>query len=168
MDTARTVQRTRRNQLATGGALVAIGLVALALQYADGPGRAVVLLVAGGAFIATYFYSEVYGLLIPGAILGGLGLGTLGAWWNAPFRDPDAVGLGLGFVAIYATERLYRHRAHWWPLIPGVLLVGSGLGAHFGDVGHVLWRWSPAVLVVLGVVLVLRGLRRGSGVAADS
>jgi hypothetical protein len=166
MDTTRGLQRHRRSQIAAGCALVVIGLVALALQYFEGPGRAVVLLVAGGSFIATYFYSEIYGLLIPGGILSGLGLGMLGEWGGASVRDPNAVGLGIGFVAIYLIERLYRHRAHWWPLIPGVILVGSGLGARFGDVGHILWRWAPAILVVLGIVLVVRAITRGSNVTA--
>ena len=162
MDTTRNLQRHRRSQIAAGAALVVIGLVALALQYFEGPGRAVVLVLAGGSFVATYFYSEIYGLLIPGGILSGLGLGMLGEWWGVSVRDPNAVGLGIGFVAIYLIERVYRHRAHWWPLIPGVILVGSGLGAHFGDVGQILWRWSPAILVALGIVLVVRAITRGS------
>jgi hypothetical protein len=78
-------------------------------------------------------------------------------------RDPNAVGLGIGFAAIYIVERVYRRRAHWWPLIPGVILMVSGLGARFGDVGHILWRSAPAILVVLGVLLVVRAIRRGSG-----
>jgi hypothetical protein len=166
MDTTRAHLRHQRSQIAAGTALVAIGVVALALQYVDGPGRAVVLLLAGGSFIATYFYSEIYGLLIPGGILSGLGLGSLGEWWGASLRDPNAVGLGIGFIAIYLIERLYRHRAHWWPLIPGVILVVSGLGARFGDVGHILWRSAPVILVVLGIVLVARAITRGPNVNA--
>jgi len=159
MDTPRARQRGRRNQLATGAALVVIGLVALALQYFDGPGRAILLLVAGGSFIAAYLYSDVYALLVPGGILAGLGLGLLGEWFNLSVRDPNAIGLGIGFASIYVIDRLHRHHTHWWPLIPGGLLIVSGLGARFGDVGHILWRFAPAVLVVLGVVLVLRALR---------
>jgi len=164
MDTPRALQRNRRSQIAAGAALIVIGIVALALQYFEGPGRAIVLLLAGGAFIATYLYSDIYGLLIPGGILSGLGLGSLGEWQDVAVRDPNAVGLGIGFMSIYVVERAYRRRAHWWPLIPGVILVGSGLGARFGDVGHILWRWAPAILVVLGVVLVVRAMKRGSGV----
>jgi hypothetical protein len=164
MDTLRAVARNRRSQTAAGAALMVIGIVALALQYFEGPGRAVVLLLAGGSFIAAYLYSDIYGLLIPGGILSGLGLGSLGEWQDVAVRDPNAVGLGIGFVSIYVVERVYRRRAHWWPLIPGVILVGSGLGARFGDVGHILWRWAPAILVVLGVVLVVRAMKRGSGV----
>ena len=166
MDTQRAVQRNSRSQIAAGAALVLIGVVALALQYFEGPGRAVVLLLAGGSFIATYFYSDIYGLLIPGGILSGLGLGILGEWWDISVRDPNAVGLGIGFVAIYIIERVYRHRAHWWPLIPGVVLIGSGLGARFGDVGHILWRWAPVILVVLGIVIVVRAIRRGPDVTS--
>jgi hypothetical protein len=160
MDTPRAIQRSRRSQVATGAALVVIGLVALALQYFEGPGRAVVLLIAGGSFIATYLYTDIYGLLIPGGILSGLGLGILGEWCEISVRDPNAIGLGIGFASIYAIERAYRHRAHWWPLVPGVILIVSGLGARFGDVGHILWMWAPAVFVLLGIVLVVRALRR--------
>jgi hypothetical protein len=166
MDSPRAVQRNRRSQLAAGAALVVIGIVVLALQYFEGPGRAIVLLLAGGSFIATYFYSEIYGLLIPGGILSGLGLGMLGEWWGASVRDPNAIGLGIGFASIYLIERIYRHRAHWWPLIPGVILIGSGLGARFGDVGHILWRWAPAILVVLGIVIVVRAMRGSSSSTA--
>jgi hypothetical protein len=161
MDTPRAVQRNRRSQVAAGAALIVIGIVALALQYLEGPGRAVILLLAGGSFVAAYFYTDIYGLLIPGGILSGLGLGSLGEWREVAVRDPNAVGLGIGFMAIYVVERVYRRRAHWWPLIPGVLLVVSGLGARFGDVGHILWRWAPAILVVLGVVLVFKAMKRG-------
>ena len=164
MDTPRALQRNRRSQIGAGAALIVIGMVALALQYFQGPGRAVVLLLAGGTFVAAYFYSDIYGLLIPGGILFGLGLGVLGEWQDVAVRDPNAVGLGIGFVAIYVLERAYRRRAHWWPLIPGIILVGSGLGARFGDVGHILWRWAPAILVLLGVVLVVRAIKRGSSV----
>jgi hypothetical protein len=161
MDTPRAVQRNRRSQTAAGAALIVIGIVALALQYLEGPGRAVILLIAGGSFVAAYFYTDIYGLLIPGGILSGLGLGSLGEWREVAVRDPNAVGLGIGFVAVYAVERVYRRRAHWWPLIPGTVLVFSGLGARFGDVGRILWRWAPAILVVLGVVLIVRAMKRG-------
>ena len=164
MDTPRAIQRSRRNHIASGAALVVIGLVALALQYVEGPARAIILVLAGGSFIATYLYSDIYGLLIPGGILAGLGLGSLAEWQGLAVPDPHAIGLGVGFVAIYVIERLFRHRAHWWPLIPGGILMLSGVGAHFGDVGHILWRWAPAVLVILGVVLVTRAIARGSGV----
>jgi hypothetical protein len=146
--------------MAAGIALVVIGILALAIQRFEGPGRALVLLLAGGAFIATYFYSDIYGLLVPGGILSGLGLGLLFEWKDIAFRDPNAVGLGVGFVAIYVIERAYRRRAHWWPLIPGIILVGSGIGMRYGDVGHVLWRWTPAILVALGIVMVIRAIRR--------
>jgi hypothetical protein len=152
--------------MGAGAALVVIGVVAFALQYFQGPGRAVVLLLAGGSFVAAYFFSDIYGLLVPGGILVGLGLGSLGEWWGVSVRDPNAAGLGIGFVAIYVIERLYRRRAHWWPLIPGFILIVSGFGARFGDVGHILWRSLPAILIVLGVVLVVRAMRGGTDVAA--
>jgi hypothetical protein len=163
MDTLRAIQRSRRSQIAAGVALIVIGLVVLSLRYFEESGRAMVLLAAGGAFIAAYFYSDIYGLLIPGGILSGLGLGSLAEWQDVAVRDANAVGLGIGFVAIYVIERLYRRRAHWWPLIPGVILIGSGLGARFGDVGHILWRWAPVILVALGVLMVVKALGRGSG-----
>ena len=108
MDSPRALQRSRRSQVAAGAALIVIGIVALALQYLEGPGRAVILLLAGGSFVAAYLYSDIYGLLIPGGVLTGLGLGSLGEWREVAARDPNAVGLGIGFIAIYVVERLYR------------------------------------------------------------
>ncbi len=168
METARSLQRGRRNQIAAGAMLVVIGLVALALQYFEGPGRAAVLLVASGVFLASYFYTDVYVLLVPGALLGGLGLGSLAEFWGLSLRDPNAVGLGAGFAMIYLIERAYRRRAHGWPWIPAVLLIASGLGARFADAGRILWRFAPAILVVVGVVIVIRALRRPVSLSTTS
>ena len=55
--------------------LIALGLLFLAAQFFEGVGDAVVLLLIGGAFIYGYFSRQQYGLLIPGGILTGLGLG---------------------------------------------------------------------------------------------
>src|SRR5688500_13461197 len=102
-----------------GSVLVVLGLGLFALQLVGPPGDATALFLVGGLFVVAYFWRNVYGLLIPGCILLGLGLGRVG--------DLEAIGLGVGFLAIYLIDSVYRGRTHWWPLIPGVVLAGGGV-----------------------------------------
>ncbi len=76
----------------------------------------------GGLFLAGYFYKDSYGLLIPGCLLLGIA-----------FSDPLAavfhrvhfptLGLGVGFIAIYFIDLVNKGKTHWWPLIPGSILL---------------------------------------------
>jgi len=76
----------------------------------------------GGIFLAGYFHKNSYGLLIPGCLLLGIA-----------FSDPlssmihhsnlSTFGLGVGFIAIYLIDLIYNGKTHWWPLIPGVVLL---------------------------------------------
>jgi hypothetical protein len=33
----------------------------------------------------------------------------------------------VGFIAIYVIAKLYERDSHWWPLIPGVILILIGV-----------------------------------------
>jgi len=72
-----------------------------------------------------------------------------------------ALGLGLGFLAIYGVDLIALRspeRARWWPLIPGAILtVIAGAGGAFGDEGgRALQQGWPVVLIVIGGWLLLR------------
>lgn len=112
-------------------------------------------LLLGGVFLAGYFYSQSYGLLIPGCILTSLALSAVRTSYFG-FKDLDVFGLGIGFVAIYVIDRLYRGKSHWWPLIPGIILIIAGLDS----LHRVFSLGWPVILILLGVWLIIKSIAK--------
>ena len=142
-----------------GVILIVIGMTLLAVQWlhldAD-----VIVLVIGLVFAGAYAATRRYGLLIPAGILTGLGAGILLEDLGLT-REPVVLGLGLGFVAIYAVDLLTtgsRDRARWWPLVPGaILVVIAGAGGAFGNEGaRAIEQGWPVILIAIGAWLLLR------------
>lgn len=153
---------TSQGRLAAGAILIVVGLILLASQLVEGLADHVWTLLIGGLFVTGYFYRRAYGLLIPGCILLGIGLGNLGQGPILQLGDFDSIALGLGFLAIFVIDTLYRGRSHWWPLIPGGVLVISGLAEGsqaFKDLLTVGW---PGILILIGLI-ILSGTFRGAG-----
>jgi hypothetical protein len=151
-----------RGQLAAGITLVVVGVLGWAVQHLGAPGRSLLLALGGGALLAAYFYTRRYGFLVPAGILLGLGFGRVAGGYGAPSHLAGSTGLGLGFLAIYVIDRLYRGRSHWWPLVPGVILMLGGVRLFYGGVARLLRDWSPLLVVALGIVLIVRSMRRRS------
>ena len=113
-----------------------------------------VLLLVGGVFMYAYFNTRQgyrIGFLIPGAILLGIGVGQV--LENLPLagtfiNNITTVTMGLGFCLIWLFER-----KHWWALIPGGILIFSGLASVIGN----LW---PLALIAIGVYLIYDQSRR--------
>jgi len=106
-----------------GVILIVIGVTLFAIQWLDLDAD-VIVLVIGLVFAGAYSATRRYGLLIPAGILTGLGAGILLEDFGAT-REPVALGLGLGFLAIYGVDLIALRspeRARWWPLIPGAIL----------------------------------------------
>jgi hypothetical protein len=162
----------QRSGLMAGLILVVLGLGLLAINLVQGLGNAAILFLVGGVFVAFYLYRRNYGLLIPGCILLGLGLGAIGQvalaagdYGSWTLDNLSSLGLGAGFLAIYLIDRIYRGATHWWPLIPGGVLVIAGLAQSNGDLRRVLSLGWPLILVLVGLVLLagtlgLTGKRR--------
>ncbi|MFO7961388.1 MAG: hypothetical protein R6U94_10620 [Nitriliruptoraceae bacterium] len=143
--------------------LIGLGGILLLAVTTDIGGE-VVVGFAGLAFLGAYATHRTYGLLIPGGILTGLGAGLLLETAGVG-GDVAAFGLGAGFVSIAVIDQLVTpgRSAWWWPLIPGGVLLVSSAGSVTGipDLGRYL---LPAVLIVIGAVLLLR---RGGDGATD-
>lgn len=150
---------------ATAGAvLIVLGLALLAGQLVEDFSGEIWMVVIGGMFVAGYFYRSAYGLLIPGCILLGLSLGDIGSRSLSNLGDFDSIGLGLGFIAIFAIDALYRGRTRWWPLVPGVILVVTGLAQGNQQIQDMLAVGWPAILILLGLVVLAGAFRsRGEG-----
>jgi hypothetical protein len=134
-------------------ALIAVGIIALFGGFRLVFGAAIPLALG---LIFLYVSSQGPGRLgfrIPGCILTGLGAGIvldsmIGGGWSA-------VGLGLGFVALWVMDR-----AQWWWLIPGAAV---GLGGLQSVMSGSAWtsNWIfPLALIAFGAYLVSGRQRR--------
>lgn len=164
-----SVEENRRSGSMAGIVLIVIGLVLFTLQFTEGLGGATTLAVLGALFVAGYLYWRAYGLLIPGGILLGLGLGSLAENSLTGLGDLSSLGLGLGFVSIYVIAWAYQGGTHWWPLIPGAILIVSGLAQASAAVQRLVSVGWPLILVLVGLFLVAggRAWRGRSSPAAD-
>jgi hypothetical protein len=150
-------ERQRRFHLAL--ALIVVGVILFVLQMTHGPAEIIVFLVLGAAFFVGYFRGRAYGLLVAACVLLGLGLGALGERSSIDFHNFSTFGLGLGFLAIFVVDTICRGRTHWWPLIPGGILLVSSVGDTRAL--RILVDGWPLILVLIGIFLLLRA-RRGS------
>ncbi len=154
-------QRHDRGRRVMGGAILVIaGLGLLALQTLEDSTGATVLMFIASIFIAGYFVQRNYGLLVAGSVVFGVGLGLIGEALLDVSGDVVPMGIGIGFLFIYGIDRITRGHTHFWPLIPGGILVVIGLssiGGSFADAAAFIW---PALLIVAGVVLLVGANRR--------
>lgn len=148
-----------RGRITIGAILIVVGLMLLASQFVEGFADRAWPVVIGGAFVVGYFYRKAYGLLIPGCILLGIGAGNFAEDSLREFGDVGAIGLGLGFIVIYVIAALYEGRTHWWPLIPGGILVIQGLREGSGAVRDLIEVGWPVVLILLGLILLAGAFR---------
>lgn len=143
-----------QKQITTGAILILLGIGFFALQFLQGFGAAVVIFLIGGVFVVGYLFRRAYGLLIPGGILMGIGLGAVGENTIVGFEDFGAVGLGLGFISIYVIDLVYRGKTHWWPLVPGGVLVVGGFASGSATFERLLSVGWPIVLIAIGLLLL--------------
>lgn len=147
-----------RARIIAGAVLILLGIAFFVMNFVEGLGQAVVLFGIGALLVAAYFYTRTYGFLIPGCILIGLGLGQLGEATLISFSGFSALSLGVGFIAIYLIDWLYRGGTHWWSLIPGGILVVTSLASASETIQVLLSRGWPLILVVIGLLILVGAL----------
>ncbi len=168
---ARTLALSRHSRWIAGLALIAIGLLVLVEQYVESEWLRLFFLPALGAiFLLWGSITRSIGLLIPGGILGGIGLGVVLNAGPLESLGGDAEGgvfllsFALGWGLITLLSALVTQETHWWPLIPGgimaaiggALLAGGAAMDALNVVGNLLGRAWPLGLVALGLYLLLR------------
>jgi hypothetical protein len=143
-----------RAQIIPGLILITLGIAFLLIQYFEfGPSLFLVLL--GLVFLIPYVFTRSYGLLIPACILTGIGVGL--AFERAAAR-PDvtvSIGLGLGFLAIFVVQMVVAGSSHWWPLIPGGILVLVGGAEAVPQIQGILEKGWPVILIVIGLTIII-------------
>jgi hypothetical protein len=159
----------RKPNLALGVILVAVGGVLLVTRFVPMESAPAWLLGLGVGLALIGIVGRSYGALVAGMVLLGLGAGmVLGDREVAGIRAGTwvAVGLGAGFLGIYVLALILKLRNHWWPLVPGLILVAVG-GARYvrrfpllsPQVEMAVRTWWPAALVIAGAWVLIRALR---------
>jgi hypothetical protein len=157
--------------------VVGIGLFLLLMQFVPDAGRWIPLGI-GAAFLVAFVARREYGFLIPGAILGGIGVGIILADIVGDDYAAAAIVLSLagGFASIWLVSVLTgipgnkpgeedAAESAWWPLIPGGILALVGVVVLTDiDVGDVA-RWWPVIIILIGLLILGRALaaRRRAG-----
>jgi hypothetical protein len=119
-------------------------------------------LVLGMVFITAGIATRSAGFLIPGGIVGGVGLGTLATInsWLYPTGSQESGGVfllvfSLGWFSIALLSKLFTPETHNWALIPGGIMAAIGGLVLMGEQGTsilmVAGKFWPVILVVLGV-----------------
>ena len=138
-------------------------LVDLVLCLSIGLG---ISLILWGAF------SRLFGLIIPGCLLLGIGPGIYFAW--SALNQPNGLSqtgimlvwfaLGWGLITIFS--RILNNKFIWWPLIPGGIIAVVGCGLYIGGnpsgAANFISNTTAAGLIILGLYMLLlrRGIRR--------
>jgi hypothetical protein len=167
METSPETKPTHRRNggLIAGIILILIGLAALLQTWFD-LDRYLVLLL-GAAFLAWGSSVRRTGLLIPGGVLTGIGLGVLANQygWILPGADASGVFLvcfALGWVLITLFSALFTF-PQWWALIPGGIMAAVGI-ALIATHGNMRWQdlnlLYAALLIAGGLALVSSQIRR--------
>ena len=145
-----------KGKIIAGLILILLGLSLSGINIFAGFSGNTILLLLGGLFIAWYFYNNAYGLLIPGCILAGLGLSSIGSHYFWHSSHNSQLGIGLGFIAVFVIDLINNGKSHWWPLIPGGIMVFTALGqGAFGlrNLFHMIW---PVILIILGLGIIAK------------
>lgn len=158
----------RRGRLVAGGVLLAVALAALAAPYLP-PGFAgrAFLPFLGVAFIVWAALTRKCGLLVPGGVLLGVGIG---AWLQASY-GPAAFLFSLagGFLSISLLSVLIfgPKTRNGWTIFPAGGLVFAGVvvsgGPEVRDFLRTMQHYWPYALIVVALALIVSALRGPKG-----
>lgn len=158
-------------RLIAGLALIVLGVFAFAGQFIDeGTSGRLFLVGLSLAFLVWGAAARIFGLLIPGGILLGIGVGAF--LIDGPFSwvgDPAQGGIFFlafagGWALITLASAVFTDRIRLWPLIIAAILGVIGLALLAGGPVLTVLRslenvW-PIALIAVGLYLLLR--HRGS------
>ena len=144
-----------RDLMLVGFVIVLIGAAALVSELWPDFDRYLPLAVGIG-LLGVFLVNRSYLALVGGGITTGLGTGLLLA---QVFQGQQAdgvgalLGLGGGFIGVWLVSVLAGLKErHWWPLVPGTILLTIGTGLAFDALAQPLV--GPAILVLIGVLLM--------------
>lgn len=123
----------------------------------------------GLSLLAWGVASRLFGLIIPGCLLLGIGPGIYLAWGQVGETSSLArigimlVSFAIGWFLIILFSRVLTTQFVWWPLIPGGILAMVGWGLYIGgnpqNAANFIGNTGSIGLIIFGIYLML--LRRG-------
>lgn len=128
-----------------------------------------VLAGTGVSLLLWGILARIFGLIIPGCILSGVGFGIYQAWGtNADLNGLARTGimlvifaLGWGMITVFSRPMVQQFV--WWPLIPGGVMAITGYGLYIGGAPNTainfIGNTGSIGLILLGLYLLL--MRRG-------
>lgn len=162
----------RENGWIGGLVLIAIGVLALFGQLLPESITSnwglYIVSALGLIFIIWGIAARSDGLMIPGGILSGIGLGIVlveGVRWptNVDEGGVFMLAFAAGWALIVLLTAVFTPRTHWWPLIPGGIMAFIGVAVLFGglfmralELVGTLW---PIALIVLGLFVLYQARR---------
>lgn len=149
-----------------GALLVAVGGVLMATRYFSFRHSVLWTLGLGLAFAVIAIVGRSYAALVAGMVLLGVGAGLLlegRGQFGLPADGWRPVCLGLAFIGIYVLSLLLKLKSHWWPLVPGVVLITYGgvgwLGRLPLHLTEFVMTWWPVALILIGAALIIKAAR---------
>ena len=162
------------NPVIGGLILLGLGTYFLLNQWFDLPGFENVgmffLAGLGVVFLIAGVLRREAGLMIPGGILTGLGLGI--GLVAGPFGYTNEMNSGalfmfafaFGWLLITLFTAVFTDETQWWALIPGGIMALIGAGLMFEgqaeSIFNLLAIIGPLVLIGLGLFVLFKGFRQ--------
>lgn len=153
-----------------GVALILAGVLMLLVTFTEIDWLGLLLLpLLGVIFLVWGIVAGRVGPIIPGGILTGLGTGL---WLSQQvFRGDNqldagiiTLALGLGFLLIVPLSAYFTKESHWWPSVPGSILVLVGIALFIGgsamEILSFLGKIWPVALIIIGLFLLWQVVRR--------
>jgi hypothetical protein len=168
-DMTRGAGTSPRDRIVLAIILIVVGVVGLASQmfeFSTNLGGWIVLFIGLG-LLGAFAYTRQYGYLIPGGIMTGLGVGIIVSEAFTFADDQTAsgaivLGLGAGFLAIWVIGAVMRlAQNHWWPIIPGGILVIVGGVLLIGDQAVWLLDYWGVAWIAVGLFVLWRAFAGG-------
>jgi hypothetical protein len=150
----------------TGGIiLISIGLGLLVFKWFSL--EMIFPMILGMVFILAGILNRSAGLLIPGGIIGGVGLGMLAMEYKlfAPMGTTEGggvflVAMSIGWFSIILLSKLFTDEPQIWPVFPGTAMAVIGGLIMMGEAGlkmlELLSTYWPLFLVAAGASLLFK------------
>lgn len=158
-------EKSSSNRWITGVILIVLGTFLLLTQFFDLPNAGMLFLPALGAiFLLWGIFTRTSGLLVPGGILSGIGVGSY-LIDLLPLNGEQEGGVfllsfGAGFALITLLSVVFTKDKHTWALIPGgIMAVIGGMilaGGAALDALETFGKFWPVILIIVGVYVIFK------------